>query len=95
MTFGMIAEELGISKRVLYRKLETITDKKPLNIIKDIRIELAVKLLAASKLTIEEIMYKTGYDNRRSFYRNFKEAKSMTPKEFRSKTLKSALESLN
>ena len=89
---GMIAEKLGISKRVLYRKLETITDKKPLNIIKDIRIELAVKLLATSKLTIEEIMYKTGYDNRSSFYRNFKEAKGMTPKEFRSKTLKSALE---
>jgi AraC-like DNA-binding protein len=51
--------------------------------IKESRIDMATKLLYSSKLTIDEIMYRVGYDNRSTFYRNFKEAKGMTPKEYR------------
>ena len=80
----MIAEQLGISTRVMYRKLESITDQKLLHIIKDIRMSMATKLLSSSKLTIDEIMYRVGYDNRSTFYRNFKESYGITPKDYRS-----------
>ena len=79
----MIAEKMGMGTRVLYRKLADITDKTLHQIIKESRMEMATKLLYSSKHTIDEIMYRVGYDNRSTFYRNFKEAKGMTPKEYR------------
>lgn len=85
----IIAEKLGISTRVLYRKLSTITDKPLKQIITDIRIKSAVSLLGSSKLSIEEIMYRVGYDNAPSFYRNFKSHNGgLTPKEYRDKVMK-------
>lgn len=83
LSASMIAGQLGLSTRVMYRKLEGITDTTLHQIIKNSRMEQAVKLLSSSKLTIDEIMYRVGHDNRSTFYRNFKEAKGMTPKEYR------------
>ena len=79
----MIAKQLNISTRVMYRKLGAITEKTLHQIIKELRMEMATKLLSSSKLTIDEIMYQVGHDNRSTFYRNFKEAMGMTPKEYR------------
>jgi AraC-like DNA-binding protein len=79
----MIAKQMGISERGIYRKIENLTDKTLHQIIRESRIELASKLLVSSKLTIDEIMYKSGYDNRSSFHRNFKELKGMAPKDYR------------
>ncbi len=83
LTAPMIAEMLGISTRVMYRKLESIIDKKLHQIIRENRMSIAVSLLSSSKLTIDEIMYKVGYDNRSTFYRNFKEIYGKTPREYR------------
>ena len=80
---GMIAKQMGISERGIYRKIENITDKTLHQIIREARIELAAKLLVSSKLTIDEIIYKSGYDSRSSFHRNFKELKGMAPKDYR------------
>ena len=83
LSASMIAAKLGLSLRVMYRKLAEITDKTLHQMLKESRIEMATKLLYSSRLTIDEIMYRVGYDNRSTFYRNFKEAKGMTPKEYR------------
>jgi AraC-like DNA-binding protein/ligand-binding sensor domain-containing protein/CheY-like chemotaxis protein len=90
----MIAEKIGLSPRVMYRKLADITDKTLHQMIKESRMEMATKLLYSSKLTIDEIMYRVGYDNRSTFYRNFKEAKGMTPKEYRDGIKDNVLKSL-
>ena len=79
----MIADLVGISTRGMYRRLENITSKKLHQIIRERRMEMAVNLLSSSKLTIDEIMYRVGYDNRSTFYRNFKEIFEKTPKEYR------------
>lgn len=90
-----IAQQMGTSTRVMYRRLEGITDRTLHQIVKDSRMELATRLLSSSKLTIDEIMYKVGYDNRSTFYRNFKEAKGMTPKEYREKVKDNIIQSLS
>ena len=90
----MIAEKMGLGARVMYRRLAEITDKTLHQMIKESRIEMATKLLYSSKLTIDEIMYRVGYDNRSTFYRNFKEAKGMTPKEYRDGIKDNVLKSL-
>ena len=84
----MIAEGLGISTRVLYRKLEGLTEKTLKQIIIEVRMKSAAALLTSTKLNIDEIMYKVGYDNASTFYRSFKTFHGMTPKEYRDNILK-------
>ena len=79
----MIAEQMGISTRVLYRKIEHLTEKSLRNIIIESRMRYAAKLLISTKLNIDEIMYKTGHDNPSTFYRNFKLFHGVTTKEYR------------
>lgn len=95
LSASMIAEKLGLGTRVLYRKLAEVTDKTLHQIIKESRMEMASKLLYSSKHTIDEIMYRVGYDNRSTFYRNFKEAKGMTPREYREGIKENTLKTLN
>ena len=91
----MIAARMDLGARVLYRRLAEITDKTLHQMIKESRIEMATKLLYSSRHTIDEIMYRVGYDNRSTFYRNFKEAKGMTPKEYRESIKDNILKSLS
>ena len=83
LTAPMIADLVGISTRVMYRRMEGITEKKLHQIIREARMSMAVTLLSSSKLNIDEIMYKVGYDNRSTFYRNFKDIYGKTPREYR------------
>lgn len=83
LTAQMIAHELGTSTRAMYRRLESITDKKLHQMIRETRMNIAVSLLTSTKLTIDEIMYKVGYENRSTFYRSFKAIYGKTPKEYR------------
>lgn len=79
----MIAEMLGISTRVLYRRIEKLTDKTLRNIIIESRMRYAAKLLITTTLSIDEIMYRTGHDNPSTFYRNFKTFHGVTTTEYR------------
>lgn len=77
-----IASELGMSVRSLYRKLKEVTDKGLQEIIYDGRLAVAENLLLKSKFTIQEIVFKSGFSNRTSFYRAFLKKNGCTPKEF-------------
>lgn len=84
----MIADLMGISTRVLYRKIEKLTEKSLRSIIIECRMRYAAKLIATTRLSINEIMYRTGHDNLSTFYRNFKNLHGVTPKEYRGKLRK-------
>lgn len=95
LSASMIAKELGISIRVMYRKLESLNTPNLNQLIIDTRLKLAVKYLSKSKMTIDEILYKVGYENRSTFYRNFKNSYGMTPKEYREQVQSKTLEEFN
>lgn len=77
-----IATELGMSTRTLYRKLKEVTDKGLLEIIRDGKLAVAENLLSKSKYTIDEIIFKSGFTNRASFYRAFSNKNGCSPSEF-------------
>lgn len=81
-----IAEFMAISKATLYRKLKDITDKTPSEFVRTIRLEYASKLLITTKLTVLEIMFKSGFTNKSYFYREFAKQYGLSPKEFRNKS---------
>lgn len=88
MSTQFVAEKLNISTRHLYRKINDICDKSIAEMIKDCKLHVAQNLLLNTKLTIDEIAYKSGFANRATFYKVFAERFNATPKEFRDKTLK-------
>jgi signal transduction histidine kinase/CheY-like chemotaxis protein/AraC-like DNA-binding protein/ligand-binding sensor domain-containing protein len=81
-----IAEFMNISKATLYRKLKDITGKTPGEFLRTLRLEYAAKLLTKTKLTVSEIMYRSGFTNKSYFYREFQKVYGTSPKEYRSKT---------
>lgn len=78
-----LASSLQISIRNLYRKFEQLNLSPPKNFIKEQRINFAAKLLVTTSLTIEEIMYRSGFMNRSHFYKEFIKRMEMAPKDYR------------
>ena len=77
-----IATELGLSTRSLYRKIKEASDISLLEIIRDGKLAVAENLLLKSKFTIDEIVFKSGFSNRASFYRAFSGKYGCTPTIF-------------
>ena len=82
-----IADQLAISPRSLYRKLEDIGEESPTNMIKEFRLHMAKDLLVSSKKTIDEIVFESGFSNKVTFFKAFKMKYGCTPKEYRNKQL--------
>lgn len=83
-----IAEKMNMSTRHLYRKLNEINEQSPADIIKECRLHVAKDLLLNSKLTIDEIIYKSGFSVRSTFFKVFAEKYGCTPKEYRERNMK-------
>jgi AraC-like DNA-binding protein len=60
--------------------LKTLSD-----VINEIRIGYACKLLFESRLSISEIGYKSGYNSKSNFYKQFLKYRDMAPGDFRKK----------
>lgn len=82
-----IADRLAISPRSLYRKMEEIGEDSPTDLIKECRLHIAKDLLLTTKKTIDEIVFDSGFSNKVTFFKVFRERYECTPKEFRMKHL--------
>lgn len=83
LSVEMLSGELGYGVRQLYRKLKEITDKAPADIIREYRLAAVERLLFTTHLSIEEIMDKTGFNNRSSFYKLFTQKFGLPPRQYR------------
>lgn len=78
-----LSSELKCGVRQFYRKLKQITDKTPADIIREYRLETAKQLLFSSNFSIDEIMDKTGFNNRSTFYKLFSQKFGLPPRQYR------------
>jgi len=81
----MIEQYLWQSKASLYRKFKELSDKTPSEYIKNVRLEFAAKLLKTTKMTVSEIIYKSGFSNKSYFYREFQKLYGSSPNDYRKK----------
>ncbi|SFQ57062.1 Signal transduction histidine kinase [Flavobacterium akiainvivens] len=79
---AFIEKALGISNSQLYRKTKEIFDLSPGDLIRTIRLKYAAELLRKNILTVSEVCYKSGFNNRSYFYREFKKIYNTTPKNY-------------
>jgi signal transduction histidine kinase/CheY-like chemotaxis protein/ligand-binding sensor domain-containing protein/AraC-like DNA-binding protein len=74
---------LGISRTKLYRKLREATRLSPIDLIKHIRLDASVKLLAKSDKNMSEIAEIVGFSTHSVFTREFKKEYGVSPSEYR------------
>jgi signal transduction histidine kinase/DNA-binding response OmpR family regulator/ligand-binding sensor domain-containing protein len=82
---SFIEKELGISNSQLYRKIKQIFGFTPGDLIRTIRLKYAAELLRKNVLTVSEVCYQSGFNNRSYFYREFNKMYNITPKNYQLK----------
>ncbi|MDD7887556.1 hybrid sensor histidine kinase/response regulator transcription factor [Flavivirga sp. 57AJ16] len=78
-----LAANLKVSLRSLYRKFKDLELPSPKDFIKEQRITYAAKLILKTNLTIQEVMYNTGFTTRSHFYNEFKKRYKQSPTKYR------------
>lgn len=80
-SFGVedIAKGVGFSRSQLHRKLKALSDKSANQLITEIRLNEAHRLLTLKKGTVSEIAYTVGYSNLSYFTKSFKEKFGILP----------------
>lgn len=76
------SKEMFMSRVTLYRKINSLTGKSPLDFIRSIRLKRAAQLLDKSGMSIAEVTYQVGFNNPRVFRKLFKDEFGVTPSEY-------------
>lgn len=91
LSVDMLSDILGYSTRQFYRKLKNITDKTPNELIKECRLKTVERMLVSTNLSVDEILYKTGFVSRGNFFKSFSQEYGMTPKNYRDQKRKESV----
>ena len=80
-----LASSLGYERTQLYRKLKAITNYSPVELMRNLRLKKAKKLLITTEKSISEISYEVGFSTPAYFTKCFREQYGKTPSEIREK----------
>ena len=78
-----LADFVGQNPTSLCRYFKKSTDKSIFQVLAEIRVEYACKLLANSDLTITEVAFSSGYNTPTLFFEQFQKIIHLTPAEYR------------
>lgn len=78
-SFNDIAKDLGFSKSTLTRRLKSLIDKSPIEILSEYRLHKAQTLLAEGKMSVSEIAYEVGFNDPSYFSRKYKDFFGTSP----------------
>lgn len=77
-----LAKLVNMSKPTLYRKIKSISDLTPNELVNITRLKRAAELLVEGKYKIYEVADMTGYSSQTNFGRNFLKQFGMTPTDY-------------
>lgn len=77
-----LGQRLGLSRVQLYRKIKSLTNYAPNELIRIIRLKVAEKALLTTEKSISEIAYDTGFSTPSYFTKCFKEYFNESPSEY-------------
>lgn len=76
------AQQMGISRSGLYKKLQQLTEKSTTQFIRFIRLKHAEKLLKEGNLNISQTAFQVGFNDLKYFRKCFKKEFGVTPTEY-------------
>ena len=74
--------KMGLSRVQLYRKIKSLTNYSPNELVRSSRLKKAASLLASSEKTISEITYEVGCTSPSYFTKCYKEYFGESPTDF-------------
>ncbi len=77
-----LGREMGFSRVQLYRKIKSLTNYAPNELLRMARLKRAASLLASSDLTVSEIAYEVGFTSPSYFAKCYKEQFGESPTDF-------------
>lgn len=82
-SFDDMANALGMSKSTLTRRLKSLTDKTPVEILAEFRLNKAKQLLLSGNATVSDVAYAVGFNDPLYFSKKFKEAFGCPPSKIK------------
>ena len=77
-----VAQQLGMSYSVVYKKVKTLTGLTPLEFITNYRLDRAAELLKTKRLTVSEVCYDVGFSSPKYFTKLFKKKFGLAPSRY-------------
>ncbi len=77
-----IAQEIGMGKTNLYKKVQAITNQSVADFVRTIRLKTAAKLLLTNELSVSEVSFQVGFKDASHFIKSFTRQYNITPKRF-------------
>jgi AraC-like DNA-binding protein len=85
LTLDKLARTVSMSSSRLRHLFKDEVGKTPRQYLKDLRMELARRLLENTSFHIKKVMIEVGANDESHFSRDFKRAFGMTPKQYRTR----------
>ncbi|MBL0740521.1 ATP-binding protein [Chryseolinea lacunae] len=82
--FGVekLADEMCLSRAQLFRKVKMILDTSPSELISDLRLQHAAKLIENKSDTLSQIAYAVGFSEQSYFSKRFRKKYGVSPREY-------------
>lgn len=80
-----LAARMGLQRTQFYRKIKSLTNFSPVELIRNLRLRHALNLLKTTDRSISEIAYDSGFSTPAYFTRCYREAYGETPSETRTR----------
>ncbi len=91
LTVDFLANQMNVSRTVLYMRLKESLDISATEFINKVRISKAVQMMKDGEESVSEIAWKTGFNSPSYFSKIFKKLKGQSPASY----MKSAMETKN
>src|SRR5690606_34651276 len=78
----LLADEVGLSRVQLHRKVKALTGVSTSEFIRNIRLKQAEKLLLDKQTNISQVAYALGFTNQTHFSTLFKKMYGLSPSEY-------------
>ena len=76
-----LANELNMSRSVLYRKIKALTDLSIIEFVRTVRINKAAQMLKTGNYRVSDVAFEVGFNDLKYFRQCFKEQFKMSPSD--------------
>lgn len=88
LNVDMIASKMGLERSQFYRKIKSLTNYAPVELIRRLRLHRGRELLLTTDRTVAEIAYETGFSTPAYFTKCYRDAYGETPSQARANLAK-------
>jgi signal transduction histidine kinase/ligand-binding sensor domain-containing protein/DNA-binding response OmpR family regulator len=79
--------EVGMSKRVLYKKLSSLTNMTAADFVRSVRLKKAAMLLEDGSFNVSEVAFSVGFNDPKYFTKSFKKQFGKSPREYQNELI--------